>query len=143
MNSIISWIRQNILYIAWGQALIAMLGSLYFSEVELFVPCMLCWYQRIAIYPLVFMLPIAITSKDRNIWKYGLALAIPGWHISLYHNLLYYNILPESEATCRAGVSCTTEFIEWFGFITIPLLSFIALSVIISCMLIYRRNLND
>src|SRR5690606_22659117 len=97
----------------------------------------------IAMYPMAVMLPIAILNKDKHIWKYGLALTIPGWLVSLYHNLLYYNIFPESEATCRAGVSCTTEFIEWFGFVTIPLLSFVALSVMIECMLIYRRTLND
>src|SRR5690606_16537979 len=119
--------------------LLASLGSLYFSEVEMFLPCMLCWYQRIAMYPIAIMLPIGILSKDQNIWKYVLGLAIPGWIISIYHNLLYYNILAESEQTCRAGVSCTTQFIEWFGFLTIPLLSFISFSVIIAAMLMYRR----
>ena len=139
----INWITKNILYLVWGQALLATLGSLYFSEVEMFLPCMLCWYQRIAMYPLVVLLPIGILNKDQHIWKYGLTLAIPGWLISIYHNLLYYHILPESEQTCRAGVSCTTQFIEWFGFVTIPLLSFLAFSVIIAGMLMYRRSLND
>src|SRR5690606_22097389 len=116
---------------------------LYFSEVEMFLPCMLCWYQRIAIYPLVIMLTVGILTKDRNVWKYVTALAVPGWLISIYHNLLYYGILPDSEATCRTGVSCTTKFIEWYGFVTIPLLSFIALSVIIASMLVYRRYQDD
>lgn len=139
----INWVSKNVLYLVWAQTLLATLGSLYFSEVEQFLPCLLCWYQRISMYPLVVILPIGILTKDPHIWKYALALAIPGWIISLYHNLLYYKVLAESEATCRAGVSCTTEFIEWFGFVTIPLLSFMSFSVIIAGILLYRRNLND
>src|SRR5690606_41550019 len=99
-----NWITKNILYIAWAQALVASLGSVYFSEVEMFLPCMLCWYQRIAMYPIAIILPIGILNKDQNVWKYVLGLVIPGWIISIYHNLLYYNILAESEQTCRAGV---------------------------------------
>ena len=94
-------------------------------------------------YPLAIVLPIGILNKDRAIWQYGLALAIPGWLISVYHNLLYYKVLEESEATCRAGISCTTQFIEYFGFVTIPLLSFIGFSIIIAFLMIYRRYQND
>lgn len=136
-------LQQYSLYAAWGVSLIAIIGSLYFSEVELFIPCMLCWYQRIFMYPLAIVLPIGILNKDRAIWQYGLALAIPGWLISVYHNLLYYKVLEESEATCRAGISCTTQFIEYFGFVTIPLLSFIGFSIIIAFLMIYRRYQND
>ena len=136
-------LQQYSLYAAWGVSLIAIIGSLYFSEVELFIPCMLCWYQRIFMYPLAIVLPIGILNKDRAIWQYGLSLAIPGWLISVYHNLLYYKVLEESEATCRAGISCTTQFIEYFGFVTIPLLSFIGFSIIIAFLMIYRRYQND
>jgi disulfide bond formation protein DsbB len=87
-------------------------------------------------YPLVIILAIGILTKDRKLPQYVLPLAIVGWGIAAYHNLLYYNIIPESVGPCQAGVSCTTKFISWFGFVTIPFLSFIAFTVIISCLTI-------
>ncbi len=119
------------LYLAWLQSVIAMAGSLFFSEVLHFPPCVLCWYQRICMYPLVAILTVGIFRKDKQVATYVLPLAIIGWCIALYHNLLYYQILPESMAPCVAGVSCTTKFISWFGFVTIPLLSFTAFTIIV------------
>ena|SRR3989304_5050669 len=133
--------KQNILYLAWLQALIATLGSLFFSEVMHFTPCVLCWYQRICMYPLVAILGVGILGKDKNIYKYVLPLSIIGWLIAGYHNLIYYRILPEAIAPCIVGVSCTTKFFAWFGFITIPLLSWIAFTVISICMLMYKQGL--
>lgn len=127
------------LYIAFAQALIATLGSLYFSEIAKFPPCVLCWYQRICMYPLVIIFGVAILKKDKLFTYYAWPLIAAGWLIGLYHNLLYYNILPEAAAPCIAGVSCTTKFIEWFGFVTIPLLSFIGFTVLALLMVIYRK----
>jgi len=128
------------LYIAWFQSLLAMLGSLYFSEILKYPPCVLCWYQRIATYPLVFIIPIAILFKDTKIYRYIFTLAIPGLLISIYHNLLYYKIIPDGLSPCSTGVSCTTKYIEYFGFLTIPLLGLIAFAVIIVSTYIYYRN---
>jgi disulfide bond formation protein DsbB len=130
------------LYIAWFQALIAIIGSLYFSEILKYPPCVLCWYQRIAVYPLVIFLAVGIIRKSKDIVYYVLPLTVVGWAISVYHNLLYYKILPESAAPCLAGVSCTTKFIEYFGFITIPFLSFLALTLINICLFLYHKSLN-
>src|SRR3977135_3040304 len=119
-------------YIAWSVALAAMLGSLYFSNIRNFPPCVLCWYQRIFIYPLVFIIGVGIFRKDKKLYQYVLPLSIIGLGISIYNNLLYYGILPESIAPCGNGVSCTTKFVEYFGFVTIPFLSmcaFIAITV--------------
>lgn len=128
-------LRPFFLPIAWAQSLVAMLGSLFFSEILGYPPCILCWYQRIAMYPLTLIFAIAILRGDKKIWIYALPLALIGAGIALYHNLLYYNILPESIAPCQAGVSCTTKLIELFGFITIPLLSLLAFLLIIACMI--------
>jgi disulfide bond formation protein DsbB len=129
-----------IIYLAWIQAIVATLGSLYFSEVMKFPPCVLCWYQRIFMYPLVFILAVGMVRKDKKIYTYVLPLSITGLLIAIYHNLLYYQIIPESMAPCVNGVSCTTKFIEWFGFITIPFLSLVAFSVITLCMLFVWRG---
>ncbi|CAN5340022.1 disulfide oxidoreductase [soil metagenome] len=127
------------LYVAWIQSIVAMAGSLYFSEILKFPPCILCWYQRILMYPLVLILAVGIIKKDKKIYSYVLPLSIIGAVIAFYHNLLYFNIIPESAAPCVAGVSCTTKFIEFLGFITIPFLSLCGFLLIIVCMLIYRK----
>jgi len=128
------------LYLAWAVALIAMLGSLYFSEIRHFPPCVLCWYQRICIYPMVIILLVGILKKDAQVHLYALPLAVIGLIISFYHNLLYYNIIPEALAPCVNGISCTTKYIEYFGFVTIPLLSFITLVVITASVVMYARS---
>jgi disulfide bond formation protein DsbB len=131
----------TLLYLVWIQALVAMLGSLFFSEVMHFPPCVLCWYQRIAMYPLVLILPIGILAKDKHIARYVLPLALIGLGIAVYHSLLYYQLIPKSLAPCIQGISCTTKYIEWFGFITIPLLSTLGfLNIIIG--LIWAGKLN-
>ncbi len=127
------------LYIALLQSIVATLGSLFFSEVMKFPPCTLCWYQRIAMYPLVVILIVGLVLKDKKIPFYVLPLSIIGFIIASYHNLLYYNLIPHSIEPCAIGVSCTTKFIEWFGFVTIPLLSFIAFGVINVCVLLYLK----
>lgn len=111
-----------------------MTGSLYFSEVMRLVPCVLCWYQRITMYPLVAILLVGMSFKDSKVYRYVLPLAIIGLFIATYHVVLYYavnwGIRPDWVGPCVAGVSCTTRYIEWLGFITIPLLSWVAHLVI-------------
>jgi len=133
-------LRENSHFIALLIAVSAVLGSLYFSEILKFPPCVLCWYQRICMYPLVGIIGLGIYFKDKYFYRYALLLAGVGVIISIYHNLLYYKILPESVAPCMLGVSCTTKFIEWFGFVTIPFLSGLAFAIIIFFMLIYRNS---
>lgn len=138
-----SQVKQNsshdvLLYLAWFIALIATAGSLFFSEVMMLPPCLLCWYQRIAMYPLVIVIAVGIILRDYRLKFYALPLALCGLAISVYHNLLYYGILPESAAPCSQGVSCTSRQIEWLGFITIPLLAFVAFSLIALCLTFYK-----
>lgn len=135
----IDLIKKNALYLAWTGTLVATLGSLYFSEIANYPPCVLCWYQRIAMYPLVVILGFAIYKKSRDLLLPAFVLSAVGWIISVYHNLLYYEILPEAAAPCIAGVSCTTKFIEWFGFVTIPLLSFAGFTAAIILLVIHWK----
>lgn len=133
-------LKDKLPYLAWTQALVATFGSLYFSEVMRLPPCVLCWYQRILMYPIVLIGAVGIIRRDKALPFYVLPLSILGWLISVYHNLLYYKIIPESITPCQLGVSCTTRQIEWLGFITIPLLSFIAFTVINVCFILYSRT---
>lgn len=132
------FIKNHILYLAWIVATSAMLGSLYFSNILGFPPCVLCWYQRIAMYPLVLILGMGIIRRDKNVAYYALPLSGIGLIISVYHNLLYYQMLPHSVEPCTFGISCTTKFIEWFGFITIPFLSLMAFSLITASLILYH-----
>jgi disulfide bond formation protein DsbB len=94
-------------------------------------------------FPLVLILGAGIILKEKNIHAYVLPLALIGWTISLYHNLLYYKFIPDTLAPCTTGVSCTTKFIEYFGFVTIPLLAFIAFTVIIISVIEYKKYLKQ
>lgn len=128
-------------YAAWIIALIATVGSLFFSEVMQLPPCVLCWYQRIAMYPLVLVVGAGILMRDgRRMKYYALPLALVGLAISIYHNLLYYGILPESITPCMQGVSCTSRQIEWLGFITIPLMALTAFVAVSLCLWLYKTE---
>ena len=143
MTSISSFFTKNALYIALVQAIVATLGSLYFSEIAHYTPCHLCWFQRIFMYPLILVLTVGILRRDARVYQYVFPAAILGWLVALYHNLLYLHILPWWNLPCSSGVSCTTKYISWAGFITIPFLSFVAFSVIIAMMVIARRSANS
>ncbi|MGI8419891.1 MAG: disulfide bond formation protein B [Candidatus Levyibacteriota bacterium] len=128
-------------YVAFMLALISTLASLSFSEIFKLTPCVLCWYQRICMYPLVFISAVSILRKQKDLHTYILPLSILGLLISIYHNLLYFHILPESIAPCVQGISCTSKQIEFFGFITIPFGSMIAFALITATMLLYAKKI--
>ena len=141
MKKLISLLSKYALYSAFLQAWVASLGSLYFSEIAKFPPCVLCWYQRICLYPLVAILTVGILRGDKKVYLYVLPLSITGLIIAVYHNLLYYKLIPESIKPCEEGISCTTKYIEWFGFVTIPLLSlttFLIISILMIIMIIFK-----
>lgn len=117
------------LYLAWLVAILATSGSLYFSEVRAFVPCSLCWYQRIFMYPLVFILGIASFRQDKKIIPYVLPLSIFGGLIAFWH-VLEENIPGLSIPMCNVGVPCTIKYVNHLGFITIPVMSLTAFTLI-------------
>ena len=114
---------------------VATLGSLFFSEVMHFIPCSLCWYQRIFMYSLVFLFLVNLLFPDDKIFKYSISLVLIGWSVSIYHNLLMFGIIPENLSPCVQGVPCSTMYINWLGFITIPLLSFFAYTILLILIL--------
>ncbi len=132
-------IKDNLLYIAWITAVASMVGSLYFGEVLGLVPCSLCWYQRITMYPLVLIIGVAIVKKDRHFYQYALPLSIIGGAIAFYQNLLYYNVIQERLTPCTFGISCTTKYIQLLGFIDIPLLSLLSFILITTTLLIHKK----
>lgn len=114
---------RSTLYFALAVALVATFGSLYFSEVRHYVPCNLCWYQRILMYPLVVVIAVGLLRRDINLPYFVLPLSLLGQGIATYHYLLEKTNIFPAPLTCQAGVPCTTPWINWFGFITIPFLA--------------------
>ena len=121
-------------HIALLAAWIATFGSLFFSEVLGWRPCVLCWYQRILMYPLALLLAIGILRRDRGLYWYILPFSIVGIGVSLYHYLLIKTDWFPPPA-CAVDVPCTVDYLNWFGFINIPFLALTAFSII-TCMLL-------
>lgn len=107
----------------------ATLGSLYFSEIENFTPCELCWFQRIAMYPLAVILPIAALRRDQGIRPYAIALAGIGALISLYH--IQLQLFPGQGSSCDADAPCSYKWLDIFGFVSIPWLALGSFSLIV------------
>jgi disulfide bond formation protein DsbB len=133
-------IRESSMYLGFTVALIGVLGSLYFSEVLGLIPCVLCWYQRIALFPLAVIFAVGIIRHSKEAWFYAWPLMILGWIIGLYNVLLVYGVVQESQAICKAGVSCATVTWSMFGFINIPLLSFLAFNFLISLAIVNYKD---
>lgn len=125
--------------IAFTMAIIAMAGSLYYSEVAGFIPCEYCWYQRIAMYPLVPILGIAVFTGDRGIRKYVVPVAGIGAAISIYHNIIEH--FPRLAFTeCSGTIPCTASYVWKFGFVGIPFMALVSFGVIITVLLLDRSD---
>ncbi|PEW07815.1 disulfide bond formation protein B [Bacillus cereus] len=125
-----SIIRKYHIAIAWMIATSAMLISLVFREWMKLPPCDLCWYQRMAMYPLVLILGIGMYRKDPYVSTYAFPFACIGLLIAIYQ--ITIQVFPTNEMKiCSVGVSCTEDYLNMFGFISIPMLSFIGFLAII------------
>lgn len=127
------------LWLAFAVAATATLGSLYLSEVANLIPCVLCWYQRIAMYPIAVILLIAAIRRDHGIRIYAAVLAGIGAVIAAYHRLV--QVFPELDSgTCSVGVPCTAAWFEIFGFITIPYMALSGFLLILALLWVDRVN---
>ena len=127
--------RWTLVFLAWLTATLATLGALFMSEIMALAPCVLCWYQRIFMFPLVVILALGLFPFDPKVVRYALPLATLGMLVAGFHLLLVAGYIPETLTPCRQGIPCSTVQIEWFGFVTIPLLSFLAFLVINALLL--------
>ena len=118
------------IFAAWIVVTGATLGSLFFSEVLSVPVCVLCWYQRIALYPLTLILAIGLFPYDPGVVRYAGALVGLGWLTALFHVLLVLGIIPESAQPCVQGIPCSQTYIALFGFLNIPTLSLITFTLI-------------
>ena len=108
-------------WLAFAVAATATAGSLYYSEIANFPPCDFCWYQRIAMYPLALILFIAAVTNDRRIARYVIPIAVIGVALSAYH--IQLQLFPEQASACQAAVPCHTQWVDQFGFVSIPFMA--------------------
>ncbi len=136
-----SWLKEKIgkkaMFCALIVASVAMLGSLFFSDIAGYEPCKLCWIQRIFMYPQALILLIALAEKDTRALVYSTALSSIGAVIAGYHYLLQIGIAPPlSCGTVGYSVSCAEKFVMNFGYITIPLMALTAFLMIFTFSII-------
>lgn len=122
-------------FCAWLVATASALGALFLGEVMGHAPCVLCWYQRAAMFPLVLVLPAGLFPLDRRVVRYALPLALVGLAVALFHLALIAGLVPEGARPCQQGVPCATAQVVWFGFVTIPLLSALSFFTIAGLLL--------
>lgn len=130
----------TLLLLAWLVAIAATAGALFIGEVMLMVPCQLCWYQRIFMFPLALILGMACFSEDRRGAVYALPLALGGAAMAGYHTLLVAGLIPKAWLPCSAGVSCADQRLEILNGIQIPWLSLAAFAAISLLLTLFLRK---
>lgn len=127
-------------YLAWLTAIIGMLASLYFSEIKHLIPCELCWYQRILMYPLVIIIGVGLARKQHlQIPYFVLPFSIIGSIVALYHVLLEQSIVPDT-TNCDGLVACSQIQLELFEFLTIPMMSLCGFLTITILMILSMKG---
>ena len=124
-----------LLFVAWAISLVATASALFIGEVMGKMPCVLCWYQRIAMFPLVVVLGVGLLKHDRGMVLSGLVLAVAGWLVAGYHTMLYWRWIEPAVTPCGEGPSCTQAVLEVMGFLDLPMLSWLSFSAIVASLL--------
>ncbi len=124
--------------LAWVIATVTTLGSLYFSEIADFVPCKLCWYQRICMYPLVVILGVAAVRRDRDVRFYVVPVAAIGAVVSTYHSWIQAYPPVGGTSFCTLDAPCTERYVWEFGFVSLPLMALSAFAFVITMMVLAR-----
>ena len=133
----------QMLFLSWSIALVSTLAVLFIGEILGQEPCVLCWYQRAFMFPLVVVLGAACYLSDPGIWRYALPMAIVGWAFAAYHTLLVAGVIPTALEPCGEGTSCTSDDMMIFVVVPIPLLSVGAFSAIIILLLLIRKGVKS
>ncbi|MCP4987388.1 MAG: disulfide bond formation protein B [Colwellia sp.] len=132
-----SW---NFLFFAWLLATSGTLISLFFSEIVQLPVCVLCWYQRIALYPLIIMLPLGLFPYDVKAIRYAMPLVVFGWFVALFHVLVVAEFIPESAQPCVKGIPCSEVHFTLLGFLNIPVMSLLTFSIIWALLIFSKKS---
>ena len=127
-------------FLAWLVSLLATAGALFLGEVMGRTPCVLCWYQRIAMFPLPIILGIGLLELDRRSIRYAMPLALAGCGLAAYHCLVFWGLVREGLVPCGAGASCAASDVQVVAGVPIPLLSLIAFTTIVALLWLEPRR---
>ena len=139
-QAMVSSRQWGLLFVGWLLAVVSTVGSLFFSEVMDYVPCVLCWYQRIPMYALAVILGIALVTQDVNVVKYAQPLALIGVALAAFHCLLYLGYVPKGIQPCSQDIPCSEVKLQVWGFLTIPLMSLAAFLAIVVVLFLLKRS---
>jgi disulfide bond formation protein DsbB len=128
-----------ILFSVWILATISTIVSLFFSEIIKLPVCVLCWYQRIAMYPLVLILPLALFPLDIRVLRYAGILVLFGWVTALFHVLLVGGYIPKNAQPCVQDIPCSETHLNVFGFLNMPMMSLLTFSIM-GLLLFFVKN---
>lgn len=142
-NTWLTFVKKNALNLYLILLVGAVIIILYYSEVALFTPCKLCWFQRLFIFPQILLILVAKAKKDiSNIFSYLSWMTGFGLAFSLIHNYVYY-FGEETALTCDAAASCKAYYVYEYGFVTIPFMAlglFLSLGTILLIRKYYKGN---
>lgn len=127
------------IWLAFLVALVATVGSLVYSEVIGFEPCRLCWFQRIAMYPLAVILFVGAIRREATVKLYALPLALVGLGISIWHYLIQTFPSLSAGASCDPSVPCSAKYVDVLGFVSIPFMAGAGFTLITVLLLLYVR----
>ena len=127
-------------FLAWLIALLATAGALFLGEVMGMTPCVLCWYQRIAMFPLVVILGLGLLEPDQRGVRYAWPLVWAGWAIALYHCLIFWGWVSEALSPCSKGASCADAAVQVAGVVPIPVLSLLAFTAMLALLWFAKRE---
>lgn len=141
-KSVLACFKDRLFLFGFVVVLGAVFGSLFYSEVAGFTPCLLCWWQRVLLYPQLILFGFGLWRKDKHIWDYSLVLSVMGALIALYNTYLQFG--GSSFLPCPAtGPSCAARYFLEYGYITIPTMSLTTFLLLIVLALIYRSRKDD
>lgn len=121
-------------------AFVSVASSLFYSEIAGFAPCVLCWWQRIFLYPQAVILFVALLKKDWGVRKYALTLSGLGSFVSIYHTYLQFGGEPPTPCSAAGGVSCQFVYFLEYGYVTIPTMALTSFALIILLMLFHKKE---
>lgn len=139
-DAALDWSAFLSLYAAWVISMLATLGALFVGEVLGQTPCLLCWYQRIAMFPLAFLLGIACLNNDLNANRYAAPFAAIGAALALWHVLVFYEVTPTMIEPCGQGPSCRSAEMTILGGVPLPVLSLIAFTTVFTLLQLAARR---
>jgi len=138
-NAVMDIITPNARIMAFTVALFSMAGSLFYSEIAKYPPCVLCWWQRIFAYPQVLLIAMGIMKDDKHVADYSMAMSVAGFAVSAYQYYIQVGGHQLFRCDANGGASCVTRFPLEFGYVRLPMMGMTAFAALFILMWMTKR----